>query len=211
MLHRPSDPLEIREDLAIVLLAGYLHDVNSPLAALQANVGIARELLEDLGRRPETPALAELQEVFVDMDEAAARLMALAADLRTYVGTSSAALPVVGQVGAAVRLARSHLSRRASVSLTIDPSLRAASASGELTRALGAVIVALTRGLEGSRLHRVAITGETDGLVVTIDPPPPEDVGEALRAAVLRLPDVALDVRSTETALTVRLRMGWAP
>ncbi|MBX7191893.1 MAG: hypothetical protein K1X94_07535 [Sandaracinaceae bacterium] len=200
------DDSSVREQLAHVLLGGFVHDIGSPLAALTSNLSVAKELAET----DDEPSRNELKEVLEDLEMATKRLTELASDLRGYVGLPVGTGSFEDLARASLRLARSHLSRRANVELKIDPALRPTAPSAVVLRAVGELVVAVTRELgPGARQHQLSLRTVADGFTLEVAPPPPGNVARAVRVATARLGSEAT-VTSTPERLEVRVPLAWA-
>lgn len=210
MTQEPDDggpPSEgaLREQLTLVLLGGFVHDVGSPLAALTSNLSVARELAE----ADDEASRAELREVLDDLEMATTRLTELASDLRGYVGLPVGRGTFEELARGALRLARSHLSRRVQVELAIDPELRPAMPGAHVLRALGEIVVAATRELPtGTKAHVLTVRTEPEGFAIELAPPPPLGARAPLAVAASR---VTRQERISEEAgrLVVHVPMKW--
>jgi signal transduction histidine kinase len=201
----PDAEAALREQLALVLLGGFVHDVGSPLAALTSNLSVAKELAD----AEDDASRAELREVLDDLEMATARLTELASDLRGYVGLPVGRGTFEELTRCALRLARSHLSRRVQVELAIDPELRPRLPAAEVLRAVGALVVATTRDLpSGAKGHVLTVRTEPEAFALEIAPPPPVDFTASIGVATARLAREAV-VSKDASRWTIRVPLRW--
>lgn len=200
---------EIRssDELMIVLLGGYVHDVASPLAVLTSNLPVVRSLPIGEGGSEGEQTAAELAEIVDDLELATARLRELTGDLRLYVGASAQDKSLEEIVRTALRLAHSHLSRRVEITVDVDPSYRPVAAPWLVLRAICATLVAITIDNVPGKKSRLALRVRESGLAIEMTPPPTRDPSRTVEAATKRVgtqADVSLSAERIEVHLALR-------
>ncbi len=192
-----------REDLALTLLHGFVHDSSSPLGALVSNVDVASSITASGSENP------ELREILADLKQALARLEQLFGDLRAYTGAVVATLPLEDVVGAATRLARMHLSRRVRLVVDVDVERSVAPASSlRLLRPLAEALIAMTPGPPiASERPVLTLSLRARRLTLTLTPAPPESADALVREILLDV-DPTLEVLRDEARLTLTASLG---
>lgn len=195
--------LEAKEGHSRRVIASFLHDAGSPLAAMTSNLSVARELVA------QQTDVGELREVLADMELATARLARWMADLRAYVGPSIAGRTFAELLDLALRLTHGQLSRRTRVEVQVDPTVTPALDGAIVLAALTELMIALSLGPTDSAARgTLTVRTEADeGLVLVWSPAPPEQVVAAAQAALERLGGSTCS--STKTALTLATPLAW--
>ncbi|MFO0682200.1 MAG: histidine kinase dimerization/phospho-acceptor domain-containing protein [Sandaracinus sp.] len=173
-------------DRAVTSLVGSLaHDLGSPLAALSANVAMAREACAENERGD-----GAVSEMLEDIASAVERLTAVLDDMRGYAVTAEPTLHLLAPiVERACRIARSASARRASITCQVAPDVQVHASASVVTRLVAQSLVVLTQDLPAERGDRqLVIRGggsTTAPLVLELGPrgPLPPEAAAALRGS----------------------------
>ncbi len=208
---RPADDAELREELLLAVLAGHVHDVGSPLAAITSNLSAAQRASASLGRTD--PAAQELGEILDDVGASTARLVELSSDLRAYAGSLVGPRTLAEVVRVCLRLTRAHLSRRVTTEARVDPAEGLHVPPSELVRALCGVLVALSGEQHPAPLPKLVIRSDGRDLEISVAPGGPlsPEVERALRVALAHLPAMETRASVRDGAMCLALVMPPAP
>ncbi len=200
--------LKAHDRTVATLIGSVAHDLGSPLAALSANVTMAREACEAAPKGD--GAVLELLE---DIASAVERLTHILDDMRGYaVTTDPVALELLPIVERAARIARSASARRAAIEVQIPHEVRVHASASLLTRLLAQTLVLMTQDLPPERADRVLSLrhlGSPRALVLALGPrgPLPAEVAGAIRdSAMLAGIDGAVVHEAGSVVVTFPLR-----
>ncbi|MBN8613539.1 MAG: hypothetical protein J0L92_23290 [Deltaproteobacteria bacterium] len=204
-----SADVKSSEELTLILLGGFVHDVASPLAVLTSNLPVVRALPLDDPDTDLQQTATELREIVEDLELATVRLRELTSDLRLYVGASTHDKSLEELVRTALRLGHSHLSRRADVTVDIDPALRTVAPPQLVLRVIAETIVAITLEPKPSVRHRLEVRARPTGLQIELSPPPSRDPSRTLEGVAGRIGS-RVDVSLTAERLHIEIALQWA-